>query len=174
MVFVTRLRRADTANPGGFLVFNWSAALKVMAISAIPFLELRFGIPVGIVSGLDPAVAVALGVLGNVLQVPLIIFIMYMLRRIAQQVPWAARILARIDRAAERHEAKVRRYGWLGLALLIGIPIPGTGLWTGAAVANLMRMPLMLTALSMAAGVAIAGVLVGAVTTGAIAVIDLF
>mgnify|MGYP000867466251 FL=1 len=155
-------------------MFNWTAALKVLGISAIPFLELRVGIPVGIVSGLQPAWAIALGVVGNMLQVPLIIFIMYMLRRIAQQVPWAARVLERIDRSAERHQAQVRRYGWVGLALLIGIPIPGTGLWTGAALANLMRMPVQLTAVAMTVGVAVAGLLVGAVATGAIAVIDLF
>nr|WP_245302686.1 small multi-drug export protein [Symbiobacterium terraclitae] len=150
------------------------AALKVIAISAIPFLELRVGIPVGIVSGLPPGVAIALGVVGNVLQVPLIIFIMYMLRRIAQEVPAAARWLQRIDSAAERHQAKVHRYGWVGLAILVGIPIPGTGMWTGAAVANLVRMPLVLTVLALASGVAISGLLVGAVATGAIAVIELF
>ena len=155
-------------------MLNWAAALKVLAISAIPFLELRLGIPVGIVSGLSPGVAVALGVIGNILQVPLIIFVMYMLRRIAQQVPFAARWLQRIDSSAERHHEKVRRFGWVGLALLIGIPIPGTGLWTGAALANLMRMPIALTVLAMAAGVAISGLLVGAVATGALAVIELF
>ena len=155
-------------------MLNWVAALKVLAISAIPFLELRLGIPVGIVSGLSPGVAVALGVIGNILQVPLIIFVMYMLRRIAQQVPFAARWLQRIDSPAERHHEKVRRFGWVGLALLIGIPIPGTGLWTGAALANLMRMPIALTVLAMAAGVAISGLLVGAVATGALAVIELF
>jgi len=155
-------------------LLNWAAALKVLAISAIPFLELRLGIPVGIVSGLSPGVAVALGVIGNILQVPLIIFVMYMLRRIAQQVPFAARWLQRIDSSAERHHEKVRRFGWVGLALLIGIPIPGTGLWTGAALANLMRMPIALTVLAMAAGVAISGLLVGAVATGALAVIELF
>jgi len=155
-------------------LLNWVAALKVLAISAIPFLELRLGIPVGIVSGLSPGVAVALGVIGNILQVPLIIFVMYMLRRIAQQVPFAARWLQRIDSSAERHHEKVRRFGWVGLALLIGIPIPGTGLWTGAALANLMRMPIALTVLAMAAGVAISGLLVGAVATGALAVIELF
>jgi len=166
--------RVCESNPGGFLVLNWTAALKVIGISAVPFLELRLGIPVGIVSGLEPAWAIALGIVGNALQVPLIIFIMYMLRRIAQQMPWAARALARIDRTAERHQDKVRRWGWVGLALLIGIPIPGTGLWAGAALANLMRMPVMLTAMSMTVGVVVAGLLVGAVTTGAMAVIDLF
>jgi len=156
------------------LVLNWTAAVKVIGISALPFLELRVGIPVGIVSGLSPGWAIALGIAGNALQVPLIIFIMYMLRRIAQQVPVVSRLLERIDRSAERHQAQVRRYGWLGLAILVGIPIPGTGLWTGAALANLMRMPVALTALSMTVGVVVAGLLVGAVTTGAMAVIDLF
>ncbi|MFZ5823807.1 MAG: COG2426 family protein [Bacillota bacterium] len=153
---------------------DWTAALKVLGISAIPFLELRVGIPVGMSLGLQPSVAVAIGIIGNLAQVPLIMFILYMLRRIAQQAPWAARWLARIDQVAEKHHTRVRRYGWLGVALFIGIPIPGTGLWSGAALANLMRLPVALTAVAMALGVAVSGMLIGAVATGAFAVIRLF
>lgn len=153
---------------------DWSAALKVLIVSAIPFLELRVGIPVGIVGGLKPSVAIALGILGNLVQVPLIMFVLYILRRAAQESAWATRWLGRIDRAAEMHHAKVRRYGWLGIALFIGIPIPGTGLWSGAALANLMRLPLTLTALAMALGVVISGALIGAVATGALSVIRMF
>lgn len=153
---------------------DWSTALKVLGISAIPFLELRLGIPVGISYGLKPGVAIALGIAGNLAQVPLIMFIMYMLRRLAQQAPWAARLLARIDNSAEKHHAKVRRYGWVGVALFIGIPIPGTGLWSGAALANLLRLPVALTFLAMALGVAVSGMLIGAVATGAFSVIRSF
>lgn len=153
---------------------DWSAALKVLGISAIPFLELRVGIPVGMSLGLQPGVAVAIGIIGNLAQVPLIMFLLYMLRRIAQQAPWAARWLARIDQVAEKNHTRVRRYGWLGVALFIGIPIPGTGLWSGAALSNLMRVPVVLTALAMALGVVVSGMLVGAVATGAFAVIRLF
>lgn len=152
---------------------DWSAALKVLAISAIPFLELRLGIPVGLANGLKPAVAIGLGIAGNLVQVPLIIFIIHILRRVAQQSPWAARWLARIDSAAEKHHTKVRRYGWLGVALFIGIPLPGTGLWSGAALASLMKVPLVPTFLAMALGIAISGMLIGAVATGAFAVIKL-
>ncbi|MFZ5817537.1 MAG: COG2426 family protein [Bacillota bacterium] len=153
---------------------DWSAALKVLFVSAIPFLELRVGIPVGIVSGLQPSYSIALGILGNLLQVPLIMFIMHMLRRIAQEAPWAARWLARIDGVALKHQNRVHRYGWLGVALFIGIPIPGTGLWSGAALANLLGLPRLLTALAMGLGVAISGMLIGAVATGAITMIRLF
>lgn len=153
---------------------DWSAALKVLGISAIPFLELRLGIPVGIASGLKPGVAILLGIAGNLVQVPLVIFFMYMLRRMSQQVPWAAGWLDRMDRATEKHHATVQRYGWLGLALLVGIPFPGTGIWSGAALGNLFRMPFALTALALALGVAISGMLMGAVSTGAFAMIQLF
>lgn len=153
---------------------DWSAALKVLSISAIPFLELRVGIPVGMSYGLPAGVAIALGIAGNLAQVPLIMFIMWVLRRLAQQSEWAAKWLARIDNVALKHQSKVVRYGWLGVALFIGIPIPGTGLWSGAALSNLLRLPMHLTALAMAIGVAISGFLIGAVATGAFAVIRLF
>jgi len=155
-------------------VLDWTAALKVIGISAIPFLELKVGIPVGILHGLSPTVSTVLGIIGNVLQVPLIIFVMYMLRRIAQQVPWAARWLAKADEQASKHHAKVRRYGWLGVALFVGIPFPGTGLWSGAALANLMGLPFILSVVAISIGVAMAGALIGAVASGAFAVIQLF
>lgn len=150
-----------------------SAALKVLLVSAIPFLELRIGIPMGIYNGLTPATSIGLGVLGNLVQVPLVIFLMHMLRRLAQQFKWAARWLSKIDRSAERHHAKVRRYGWLGIALFVGIPIPGTGLWSGAAITTLMRMPLYLTAIALSLGIVVSGLLVGAVSSGAFTVIRL-
>lgn len=153
---------------------DWIAALKVLSISAIPFLELRVGIPVGMASGLSGGVAIGLGILGNLVQVPLIMLIVHTLRRLAQQAKWAERWLARIDQAALKHEAKVRRYGWLGVALFIGIPIPGTGLWSGAALATLLRLPLPLAAMAMAMGVVISGMVVGAVASGAFAVVRLF
>lgn len=152
---------------------DWSAALKVLSISAIPFLELRFGIPVGMSYGLPAGVAIALGIAGNLVQIPLIMFILHMLRRLAQQAPWAARWLAKMDQAAEKHHAKVRRYGWLGVAMFIGVPFPGTGIWSGAALANLLRLPLPVTALAMAVGIVISGLVIGAAATGAFTVIRL-
>ncbi len=153
---------------------NLYAALKVLSISAIPFLELRVGIPLGIIEGLKPSVAVALGIAGNLVQVPMVLGIMYVLRRMALQSPWAARWLDRFDHRVEKHQSMVRKYGWVGLALLVGIPIPGTGLWTGAAIASLMRVPLGFSVLALALGVAVSGLLIGAVSTGAIQMIKLF
>jgi len=150
------------------------AAIKVLSISAIPFLELRVGIPLGIMDGLKPGVAIGLGIAGNLVQVPMILGIMYMLRRLAQQSRWASRWLERIDRKVEKHQSVVRKYGWLGLAIFVGIPIPGTGLWSGAALASLMRVPLAFSLIALGLGVAVSGLLVGAVSTGAIQMIRLF
>lgn len=155
-------------------MLDWSAALKVIGISAIPFLELRLGIPAGMGWGLSPGVAIGLGIAGNLFQVPLVLFFMHTLRRIGQQVGFVARWLESVDKTAEKYSHVVRRYGWLGLAVLVGIPIPGTGIWTGAALAILFRMPHYLAAISLGLGIVISGLLVGAVATGAFAMIRLF
>lgn len=151
---------------------EWVTIFRVLGISAIPFLELRLAIPMGIAAGLEPLAATFWGVAGNLVQVPLSVGLIQLLRRVALRWQWAARWSAALDRAGERHQEKVRRFGWLGLALLVAIPIPGTGLWTGSAIAGLMRMPLLHTLLALSTGVVMAGILVGIVSAGAFEVLE--
>lgn len=151
---------------------EWTTVLRVLGISAIPFLELRLGIPMGIAAGLEPHTATFWGVAGNLVQVPVAVGLIQLLRRVATRWPLAARGSAFLDRTAERHQEKVRKFGWLGLVLLVAIPIPGTGLWTGSALAGLMRMPFLHTLLALGSGVVLAGILVGAVSAGAYEVLE--
>lgn len=151
---------------------DWSPVFRVLGVSALPFLELRVGIPVGLAAGLEPLAAIGWGVAGNLVQVPLSVGLMALLRRISLRVSWLGRLSHMLDEAAARNHDTVKRFGWLGLTLLVGIPIPGTGLWTGATVAYLMRLPLTTTLLALSLGVVMAGLLVGGLSTGLINVFE--
>jgi uncharacterized membrane protein len=150
----------------------WSPVLRVLGVSALPFLELRVGIPVGIAAGMEPLAAISWGILGNLIQVPLSVLLLLGLRRLSARFGLVSRFSAYLDAVAERNHEKAKRYGWLGVTLLVGIPIPGTGLWTGAALSAIMRLPLRTTLMALSLGVVMAGLLVGALSTGYIHIFD--
>ena len=138
---------------GGEFVFTF-------LVSMIPIVELRGGIPFGVALGLPYPVAFTAAVIGNILPAP---FIIVYIRRIFQ---WMRRRLPRLDGLVDRLEKKasvkgdvVNRYKYLGLMLFVGIPLPGTGAWTGSLAAALMKMDFKSAMLSVALGTLIADVI---------------
>ncbi len=143
--------------------------LTSFLISMVPVVELRGGLPYGIALGLPYPLALTAAVLGNMLPVPFII--VYIQRIFA----WLRRIWKKLDgmitsleERADRKGDKVRRYGLLGLVILVAIPLPGTGAWTGALVAALLRMKLKESVPAILLGVLIAAAIMTAITFGVI------
>ena len=139
-------------------------------VSMIPVIELRGGIPFGVGVGLPVWLAYLAAIIGNMLPVP---FIVVYIRRIFQ---WLRRRSRRLDGLVTRLETKahlkgrmVTRYKYLGLCILVAIPLPGTGAWTGALVAAFLDMRLRSAVPAIFLGVVIAGILVSLVTGGVIA-----
>ena len=113
--------------------------------------------------------ALAAAVLGNLLPVP---FIIVFIRRI---FAWLRKISVRLDRVVTKLENKahlkghlVQKYGPLGLCLLVAIPLPGTGAWTGSMVAAFLDLRLKRAIPSIVLGVFIAAGIMTAVTYGLI------
>ena len=141
--------------------------LLTLLVAMVPVLELRGAIPFGVAQGLTIWEAIGAAVVGNLLPVP---FIILFIRRI---FAWLRRNLPRLDGAvtaleekAEKKEDVVRRYAFWGLVVLVAIPLPGTGAWTGALVAALMRLRLKKAFPAIAVGVVIAAVIVSVITYG--------
>ena len=145
--------------------------IMTMAIAAVPVVELRGAIPAGIAAGLDPWLACGAAILGNLLPVP---FIILLIRRIfawmRAHMPKLDGLVTRMEKKAEKNRAAVEKYAFWGLAILVAIPLPGTGAWTGALVAAMMEMRLKRAFPAIVIGVVIAGVIVSVVTYGAQAI----
>lgn len=139
-----------------------------MLVSMIPVVELRGGIPFGVTAMNLPVWAAYLAaVLGNLIPVP---FIIVYIRRVFQ---WIRHRLPRLNSMVDSLEKKahlkgnnVSKYRYLGLAIFVAIPLPGTGAWTGALVAAFLNMPLRRALPSVIAGVLVAGVAVSILTFG--------
>ena len=143
-------------------------AVLTFFAAMIPVLELRFAIPFGVARGLRLWTSIWASVLGNLVPVP---FIVVFITRI---FAWLRRRSARfntlvdsLERRAEGKKATVEKYAFWGLVVLVAIPLPGTGAWTGALVAAMMQMRLRRAFPAIAVGVVIAAVIVSVLTYGA-------
>jgi len=138
-------------------------------ISMLPIVELRGGLPYGIGFGLDYPLALTAAVLGNLLPVP---FIIVYIRRIfvllRAHFPKMDSYISRLEEKAHLKGESVRKYGPIALMLFVGIPLPGTGAWTGALIAALMDMRLKNAVPSIVLGVFMAAAIMTGVTFGVI------
>ena len=140
-------------------------------ISLLPVVELRGAIPFGVVRGLNLWTAIIASVLGNLVPVPFIIlFIRRIFAWMRAHMPKLDGLVTRMEKKAEKNRAAVEKYAFWGLAILVAIPLPGTGAWTGALVAAMMEMRLKRAFPAIVIGVVIAGVIVSVVTYGAQAI----
>ena len=142
--------------------------LWVFLVSMVPIVELRGAIPVGVAAGLSPWVACVTAILGNLVPVP---FIMLLIRKIFDWLRdtkfFGPKIVA-LEKRAHLKGRVVRKYRLLGLIVLVGIPLPGTGAWTGALVAALLDIRLRNAIPAIFIGLLIAAAITLAVTMGVI------
>ena len=143
--------------------------LLVLVISMVPLIELRGAIPVALGMGMDTLTAYVICVIGNMIPVP---FVYFFARKVLQ---WGADkkyigkfftfCLEKGDRAGQKLVAATGRGGlFLALLLFVGIPLPGTGAWTGALGASFLNMGFKSTVAAVSLGVIMAGIIMGVVS----------
>lgn len=134
----------------------------------MPILEIRGAIPVGVASGLDPWLAFAVGFVGNMLPIPILILLTRKIIEWLKKHNVLVKLTAWLENKGSKGAQKVQKYSFWGLFILVAIPLPGTGAWTGALVASLLDMRLKRALPAIAMGVAVAGLIVLLVTYGVI------
>jgi uncharacterized membrane protein len=141
--------------------------LLVAGLTLVPWVELRGAIPAGVALGHPPLQVLAVAVAANaalVLPAWWILDLGYG-RWLSRWAP----IRRQIERVRRSGEGYVRRYGLVGLALFVAVPLPGTGAYAGAALAWLLGLPRRSAAAAIACGVGVAGLAVTLAATGALA-----
>ena len=142
--------------------------LKILLTAMLPILEIRGAIPVGVALGLDPWLAFAVGFVGNMLPIPILILLTRHVIEWLKKHNILVRFTDWLENKGSKGAQKVQKYSFWGLFILVAIPLPGTGAWTGALVASLLDMRLKRALPAIAMGVAVAGLIVLAVTYGVI------
>lgn len=141
--------------------------IMTILVSMVPVVELRGAIPLAVVNGMDIIPAFILSVIGNLLPVPfIIIFIRKVFKWMRQKSSKLETIVEKLEAKAEKQKEKVLKYEFWGLMILVAIPLPGTGAWTGALVAAMLDMSLKRAFPAIFVGVIVAGILVSLATLG--------
>ena len=156
-------------------MFEWMTAtaagkfVTTFFISMLPIVELRAGLPYGIALGLDYPLALTAALVGNMIPVPII----YLFARKVLIWGMDKRYIGKFftfcvnkgEHAGQKLTQKAGRGGlFLALLLFVGIPLPGTGAWTGTLAASFLDMGFKSATLSVCLGVVLAGIIMGVVS----------
>ena len=147
-------------------------------VSMVPLIELRGGVPIAVGMGLDYPTALIVCAVANMLPVPIIYFFARKVLEWGRHKKYIGRFftfcIEKGERGGQKLTAKAGRGGlFVALMLFVGIPLPGTGAWTGTLAASFLDMGIKSTALSVSLGVIIAGIIMGLGSTGVFSIIGL-
>lgn len=143
-----------------------SPQLLIFIISMVPFIELRGGIIVGLALELPWYEVFPICFAGNILPIPFVIMFGRKLLDWFGNTRLFGRFVTKYKRKLAEKSKKVKKYGPFGLALFVGIPVPGTGAWSGALLAVLLNLRLKLAVPAILAGLLLAGTIITLGTSG--------
>ena len=142
--------------------------LIVFLISMVPIIELRGAIPYGVAFGLPLWLTYIIAIVGNMLPVPIIFFFARRVLEWGADKPYIGKLftffLEKGHRGGEKLKAKAGRGLYWALLLFVGIPLPGTGAWTGTLAASLLDMDFRKSVAACMGGVLLAGCIMGALS----------
>ena len=143
--------------------------LIVFLVSMVPLIELRGAIPYGVLFGLPLWQTFLIAIVGNMLPVPIIFFFARRVLEWGADKPLIGKIftffLEKGHRGGEKLQAKAGRGLYWALLLFVGIPLPGTGAWTGTLAASLLDMDFKKSVAACMGGVLLAGVIMGVLSS---------
>lgn len=127
---------------GGFTSLAYGKEILVFIISLMPILELRGGLIAAALLNMDPVRSYIISIIGNVIPVP---FILLLITKILDwmrksKISLFNKFAAWLDGKVEKHKGQIEKYGYLGVVLFVGIPLPGTGAWTGSLIASVLEL----------------------------------
>jgi len=133
-------------------------------ISMLPIIELRGAIPVAFAMGLNWQTAIICAIIGNILPIPFILLFLNWIFEFMKKHNIFKDLVVKLEERALAKSDKVLKYQFWGLALFVAIPLPGTGGWTGALIASVMKMNKKEAFLSILIGILSAAVVVTFIT----------
>lgn len=145
----------------GFQNIPFGKQLIVFIISLMPILELRGGLIAAALLGLKPLESYIITMIGNIIPVPFILWFItkildFMRKSKSKKLNGVAKWL---DKKIEKHKGQIEKYGFLGLVLFVGIPLPGTGAWTGCLIAAVLEMDRKKSFLAAMIGIVMASII---------------
>lgn len=114
--------------------------LIVFIISMLPIIELRGGLIAASILGIPWYIATPICILGNLLPIPFILLFIRKILEFLKRFNWLRKIIEKIEDRTTKKGKKIQKRWFIGLILFVGIPLPGTGGWTGALAADIFHI----------------------------------
>ena len=143
-----------------------SREMIVFIISMVPILELRGGLLAASVLNINITRALWICIIGNIIPVPFILLLITPIFNWLKQTKTFRPMVEKMEARALSKREQVEKYEFWGLVLFVGIPLPGTGAWTGTLAASLLDMDFKSSVIAVMLGVVLAGVIMGLLSMG--------
>ncbi len=137
----------------------------VFVISMIPILELRGGLIAASLLGVGYVKAVIICIIGNVIPVPFILLFINKIFEVMKKTKTFSGLVGKLEDKAMSKSDKIKKYEFAGLVLFVGIPLPGTGAWTGSLIAALLRVNLKKAFPAVLCGLLLATAIMSVITS---------
>lgn len=146
-----------------------SAKAVVFIVSMFPILECRGGLVVASMLKVPIIQAIPLCVIGNLLPLPFILLLIKKIFKWLKRFGWSRKIVEKLEARAAKKGEGMKNGEFIGLLLFVGVPLPGTGGWTGSLVASFLEMDFKRAIIAVTLGVLLATVIMAIVSYGLLA-----
>ena len=136
-----------------------SREMVIFIISMIPILELRGGLLAASLLNISMVKAIPICILGNIIPIPFILLFIKQIFKWLKKTKIFRGLIIKMENRAMGKSDQIKRYEFLGLLLFVGIPLPGTGAWTGALIASLLEVDIKKSSIAILCGLFMASVI---------------
>ena len=148
-----------------------SREIVIFIISMIPILELRGGLLVASLLDVSITTAIPICIVGNIIPIPFILLFIKQIFKWLKKIKLFRGIIEKLEARAMGKSESIKKYEFWGLVLFVGIPLPGTGAWTGSLIAALLDIDFKKAVLAELLGIIIATVIMSIVSYGLLGVL---
>ena len=150
----------------GMTTTELGKSITIFIISMLPIIELRGGMIAAALLHLSLWKAFIICFVGNILPIPFILWFIRAILNWMRKVKCFKKIVLWLDDKVEKKKGQIEKYGFWGIVLFVGIPLPGTGAWTGCLIAAMLDMNKKKAFLAATLGVVLAGVIMAIFSYG--------
>ena len=143
-----------------------SKEIVVFLISMVPILELRGGLIVSSLLQVPITTAIPLCIIGNIIPIPFILLFIRQIFKWMKKIRLFRGLIEKLEKRAMSKSDTIKQYEFWGLVLFVGIPLPGTGAWTGSLIAAVLEVDFKKAVLAELLGIIIATVIMSIVSYG--------
>ncbi len=143
-----------------------SREMVIFIISMIPILELRGGLLAASLLKVSAAKAILICIIGNIIPIPFILLFIRQIFKLMKKTKIFRGLIERLEKRAMGKSDQIKRYEFLGLLLFVGVPLPGTGAWTGSLIASLLEVDIKKSSVAIFCGLIMATVIMYVVSYG--------